>query len=72
MARFIIVAALFLAGCAPTVTGSTPRSVTVGNVTNFTIGKAQVIAEQECLRYGKHAIHIGTVGNHSIAYGCVE
>ena len=58
----LIAVACILAGCSssPTVEMSTPKSVVLGKASPKKTVENLQAAEAECLKYGKHAVAIGT------------
>ena len=70
---FSAIAVLFLTGCVPvpTLVNSSPRSVVVKNLNHPSEG--QSIANQECARYGRYAIHRpDNIRDGHATYECVE
>jgi uncharacterized lipoprotein YajG len=71
MKLLTLIAAVALAGCAaqPSVQSSTPRSVAV---TSRQAGDAQVVAQVECQKYGRHARLSGPGSLNTWFFDCVE
>jgi hypothetical protein len=70
MKKLVIISiATIMAGCSgtPTVDMSTPVSVVLGNVNANDTVKNLTLAEQECLKYSKHAVAKGTNRNNKTA-----
>ena len=73
MAKLFFVVLLFLTGCSPAFVVSTPRSITMSNVASWNLGNAQMMAEAECLKYDRHAVHRPDDQRDGMAtYECVE
>ena len=67
--KYIVLAsaAILMTGCGtPSVMVSNPVSVVIenGNITN--IKEIHLLAEEECLKYNKHAIRSEGTGKHGI------
>lgn len=68
----ILSLALALGGCAASVLTATPRSVVVLAPTGGVVAGAP-LAEQECMKQGRHARYIGTDRAPShLVFDCVE
>ena len=66
-----------LAGCAgagaPNIKMATPLTVMIENVDKYDAAEALQLAESECQKHGKHAIHIPDSQRDGIAsYECKE
>jgi hypothetical protein len=56
MNRFFAIALCAgLAGCGPTLIGSNPATVMIGNVNWTNSSEGFALAERECQKYGRHA-----------------
>lgn len=60
MKRFLGIAVLSLAiaGCAPVMQMATPRTVVISNVDVMNATQAHRMAEEECVKHGRHAVEI--------------
>jgi hypothetical protein len=68
---FILALCLLAAGCSPTLVGSNPNTVMVGNTNWTNSSDAFALAERECQRYGKHArLSIHDPWSYQQAYNC--
>ena len=68
-----IFATVFSSGCVPPpqLLSSSPRAIVVGNLQHSAQG--QIIADQECARYGRYAIHRPDNVRDGIAtYECIK
>lgn len=65
---------VLLAGCAaPSVVASTPRTVIVRDASALNIGEALAVAERECQKHGRHAVHRPDgLRDGRATYECVE
>lgn len=77
MKNTIILATLcvLLAGCAATVTSSTPRSIVVNAGSRNDSAGAQRLAQQECQKHGRHARMTGRpmpYVTNEFTFDCVE
>lgn len=74
MRYFIAIAiAALLTGCTPKVLTATPRTVMVGNVGEINAVEALQLAEQECLKHNRHAVHVpDNVRDGQASYSCVK
>lgn len=58
MKKILIVCLLFVTGCAPVLVASNPRSVLIGNSSSYNAAEAFQLAENECVKYNRHAVAI--------------
>jgi hypothetical protein len=66
-----ILTIMFLAGCVPTLVNQSPRSVVVKGLSHPSEGQA--IADQNCNKYGRHAIHRpDNIRDGYATYECVK
>ena len=74
MLTVVAVLAFFLAGCAaPQVITSSPRVVTLKNMRSDNAQESQNLADAQCRKSGRYAIHRPDNIRDSIAtYACVE
>lgn len=65
---------LLLTGCAsPRLVTSTPRTVILENSVSRTMGQSQAIADSECAKHGRYAVHIPDSQRDGIVtYECVQ
>ena len=66
---------LALAGCvvAPTIMAQTPRSVTLNNVNEQTVGKATDMAQKHCAQYDRDAELVpDSVPDGNATFKCVD
>ena len=53
----IMIIGIVLVGCTPRIRYSTARVVTIDNIMVDTVHQAQAMADQECAKSGRYAIH---------------
>lgn len=56
--QVLVLSILALAGCAPMLEVSTPRTVMLSNVSKFNAAKALQMAEAECVKHNRHAVAV--------------
>jgi hypothetical protein len=56
-----LVLAVVLSGCAPTFDGGNERTVIIGNVDGMNDGKALMMADEHCRKFGRIARVAATV-----------
>ena len=60
-----------LMGCTPTIVGSNPNTVLIGNTDWSNAREAFAMAEGECQKYGKHArLTVSDPWNYQQSYNC--
>ena len=75
MKKIIIVSVfVLLAGCAtPTVKYSSPRSVMLGHVSHYNTIEALKLAEDECMKHNRHAVHVpDNIRDGQASYECKD
>lgn len=55
---FLVLVTVVIAGCAPRLQFSTPRTVMMSNVDQFNATEALQIAEAECMKHNRHAVAV--------------
>ena len=64
---------LLLTGCASGVVTSTPRTVVLNGASSYNLAKTQALADAECQKHGRWAVHIPDSQRDGIVtYECVE
>ena len=64
---------IFSTGCAPTLLHSTPRTVLIGNSDNFNTVETQKLADEECKKHNRYAIHRpDNIRDGKATYECIE
>lgn len=64
---------LLTTGCSSKLVTSTPRTVVIENASAYNTKETQHLADFECAKHGRYAIHIPDSQRDGIVtYGCVE
>jgi hypothetical protein len=67
----VVMACVALTACGPTLVGSNPNTVMLGNTNWTNASDAFAMAERECQRYGKHArLSITDPWSYQQSYNC--
>tara|TARA_R110000824_G_scaffold214402_3_gene400670 strand:+ start:2168 stop:2395 length:228 start_codon:yes stop_codon:yes gene_type:complete len=68
-----ILTVLLLSACAPVLLTSNPRSVTIENAGKWNTAETQQMADDECAKQGRYAIHRpDNMRDGQATYECVE
>lgn len=71
--QIVVLAVLALAGCAPMLQVSTPRTVMLSNVDQFNAADALRMAETECVKHNRHAVAVpDNIRDGQQAYECKD
>jgi len=64
---------LIMSGCTPYLLTSNPRQVTIGNMHTSNAVESQALADKECKKHGRYAIHRpDNIRDGNATYECVE
>ncbi len=69
----LLVIGTILSGCALKIISFTPRSVIIQNQNSMNAAESQAMAQIECQKYGRHAIHRpDNIRDGNVTSECVE
>ena len=68
-----ILTVLLLSACAPVMVTSNPRVVVIENSSSFNTAETQQMADDECSKHGRYAIHRpDNLRDGKATYECIE